>query len=152
MKKVIANLTLSVLIGTLIVTTGWAQKRGGQGIQKQMYSREYNTNTVETIEGEVMEIIYNPSRKNAAMTGVHMMVKTTSETIPVHLGPVWYLEQQDKINKGDNITVTGSRITYDDKPALVAATIKREQMTLQLRDRNGYPAWRGWRMNRNINR
>jgi len=152
MKKLFTNLTLSVLMGALLVTTGWAQQRGGKGMKKQMYSREYDTNTVETIKGEVVEITYNPSKKNAAMMGVHMTVKTESDTLPVHLGPVWYIEQQESINKGDQIEVTGSRITYNGNPALIAATIKRNQMTLRLRDQNGFPNWRGWRMNRNINR
>jgi hypothetical protein len=144
MKKVITNIVLLLLLGPLL-TTVWAQKRGGKGMKKQMYSRQYNVNSVETIEGEIVEVTYRPSKKKAATMGVHMTVKTKSETVPVHLGPVWYLNQQQELNKGDNVTVTGSRITYDGSPALIAAKVIRNQMTLRLRDQNGFPVWRGWR-------
>lgn len=80
-----------------------------------MYEREYDADTIETIEGEVVEVTYNLGRRNAARMGVHMMVATGSDTMSVLLGPVWYLEQQEeKIEKGNQLTITGSRITYDD--------------------------------------
>lgn len=140
MKKMIISTVLIFTVGGMI-SNAWAQQRG----MKQMYSRNYDMNTVETIQGEVVEVSYNPSEKNAAMMGVHIVVQTDSETIPVHLGPVWYMNEQEPIETGDNIEVTGSRITFNNEPAIVAATVKRNEMTLQLRDRNGFPVWRGWR-------
>ncbi len=149
MKRLLTTIVLVALMGPL-VTAAWAQQRSGKGMKKQMYEREYDADTIETIEGEVVEVTYNPGRRNAARMGVHMMVATDSDTMSVHLGPVWYLEQQEeKIEKGDQLTITGSRITYDGTPALVAAEVKREEMTLRLRDQDGYPLWRGWRMSSN---
>ena len=134
-----------------MASTAWAQG-GGKKKNKQMYSRQYNLNTVETISGEVTEVVYNRSKKNPNMMGVHLVVKTGTETIPVHLGPVWYIEQQESFKEGDNVTITGSRITFNNAPAIVAASIERGEMTLRLRDQQGFPAWRGWRMrNRGIN-
>lgn len=138
-----------LLVGPLMITA-WAQP--GRKANKQMYSRNYDVNTVETIEGEITEVNYKPGKRKAAMMGVHVTVQTDSETIPVHLGPVWYLEQQEKLEKGDRITVTGSRITYDGVPALVAATVERNQMTLRLRGQDGFPVWRGWRGGGRMNR
>lgn len=135
------SIGLIIIVGGLI-TNAWAQKKG-KGMQQ--YSRNFDVNTVETIQGEVTDITYNPGRKNAEMMGVHLVVKTESESIPVHLGPVWYLKEQERIEVGDKIEVTGSRITFDGAPAMVASTVKRNEMTLRLRDQNGYPAWRGWR-------
>ncbi len=58
--------------------------------------------------------------------GVHLMVKTDRETIPVHLGPGWYIEIQDvKIAPKDMIEVKGSRITFDAKPALIATEVRK---------------------------
>lgn len=145
MKKILTTLVLAALVGPLLITA-WAQQRSGKGMKKQIYSREYDADAVETIEGEVIEVTYNPGRRNAVRLGVHMMVVTDSDTIPVHLGPVWFMEQQEeKIDKGDQVAITGSRIIFDGAPALIAASIKRGQMTLRLRDQNGYPYWRGWR-------
>ncbi len=145
MKRLLITLVLAALVVPLL-TTAWAQQRSGKGMKKQMYEREYDMDAVETIEGEVIEITYNPGQRNAARMGVHMMVATDADTMSVHLGPVWFMEQQEeKIEKGDQVAITGSRITYDGSPALIAAEVKREQMTLRLRDRDGYPVWRGWR-------
>lgn len=140
------------LLGSISIDTAMAQKRSGMQKNKMMYSRNYNVNTVETIEGEITEVVYQTSKKQPGMEGVHLVVKTASETVPVHLGPAWYMNQQEfTFSKGDNIVVTGSRITFINAPALVAANLKRGDMLLQLRDQNGFPRWRGWRMNSAMN-
>jgi hypothetical protein len=150
MKKLIFTLTILVLVGPLL-TISWAQHQSGKGMNKQMYTHGYNTETVDTIKGEVVEITYNPSKGTATTMGVHMVVQTDTATIAVHLGPIWYMVEQEPIRKGEIVTVTGSRITYNDAPAIIAATVKRNERTLQLRDANGYPVWRGWRSNRPVN-
>lgn len=149
MYKITLNILILLIIGPLFAST-LAQQRSGKKMQQQMYSREYDTSAVETLEGEVTDINFQNSKRNTKMQGVHITLKTDSETIPVHLGPAWFIEQQESFKKGDVITVTGSRITYNEKPALIAAEIKRNEMTLQLRNQQGFPVWRGWRMgNRN---
>ena len=109
------------------------------------YARMYNPQTVEVITGEVASI--DRIRPERGMSdGVHIIVKTDKETIPVHLGPTWYIENQDvKIAPKDKVEVKGSRITYDGKPALIAAEVKKGDEVLTLRDANGFPAWSGWR-------
>jgi hypothetical protein len=78
--------------------------------------------------------------------GVHLVVKTEKETISVHLGPGWYIENQDvKIAPKDRITVKGSRIMFEGKPAIIAAEVKKDDEVLTLRDASGFPAWSGWR-------
>jgi hypothetical protein len=80
------------------------------------------------------------------MGTAYVMLKTDEETIPVHLGPAWYVERQDtKIAPKDHIEVKGSRITFEGKPAIIAAEIKKGDETLVLRDDAGIPAWAGWR-------
>jgi len=150
MQKLIFTIAFIILAGPLL-TVSWAQQRSGKGMNKQMYTRGFNTETVETIEGEVVEIAYNPSKKTGATMGVHMEVKTDTATVAVHLGPTWYMVEQEPIRKGEMVIVTGSRITYNGAPAIIAATVKRNERTLQLRDHNGYPVWRGWRTNRQLN-
>jgi hypothetical protein len=64
----------------------------------------------------------------------------------VHLGPVWYIERQDiKIDPGDKVEITGSRITFQGKPAIIAVELKKGTEILKLRDENGFPVWSGWR-------
>jgi hypothetical protein len=105
----------------------------------------YNPQTVETITGEVVSVDRVTPIKGMSY-GVHILVKTGKETIAVHLGPGWYIENQDvEIAREDKIEVKGSRITFEDKPALIAAEVKKGDDVLTLRDANGVPVWSGWR-------
>jgi hypothetical protein len=117
---------------------------GGWGAQTQ-YSRMYNPQTVETLSGEVVSVdTIMPMQRMSH--GVHLTLKTAKETISVHLGPSWYIENQDiQIKPGDKIQVKGSRISFAGKPAIIAASVKKGNEVLTLRDDKGFPAWSGWR-------
>ena len=75
---------------------------------------------------------------------MHLTVKTDKETIVVQLGPSWYLDQQKMtFAPNDTLQITGSRVTFDGKPALIAAEMKEGSQSLKLRDANGIPLWAG---------
>jgi hypothetical protein len=117
--------------------------RGGGDPQ----GRLYDPKTVETLSGEILGLDRIAGRNG--MTGVHADLKTDKgETIAVHLGPAWYLDKQTlTLKQGDKVTIRGSRVTLDDKPAIIAAEVSKQGETLRLRDDNGVPVWagRGWR-------
>jgi hypothetical protein len=122
---------------------GW-RGSGGWGMGSQ-YNRMYNHTTIETVSGTV-ESVDKVTPMKGMYNGIHLMVKTDKETISVDLGPEWYIERLDtKIEKGDKIEVKGSRVTLSDKPAIIAAEVKKGDSTLVLRDSAGIPAWAGWR-------
>jgi hypothetical protein len=105
--------------------------------------RNYDTKTVETIQGKVLSL-EKVSRSQGQSHGIHLMLQTDKETISVHLGPARYIEKQTlKIETNDTITVTGSRVMTGGKPAIIAAEVKKGDQTLKLRDENGVPAWAG---------
>ena len=117
---------------------------GGWGPGTQ-YGRLYNPQTMETNSGEVASVDTITPIKGMS-SGVHLMVKTDKETISVHLGPAWYIQRQGiKVAPGDKVEITGSRITYQGKPAIIAAEVKKGDEILKLRDGNGFPVWSGWR-------
>jgi len=145
--------TLTVVLSILVLfiaTESFAQggmrwKGGGGWGMGSAYGKMYNPKTVETVNGEVISI-----DKITPITGmsygVHMTVKTDKETISVHLGPGWFIENQDiKIVQKDKVEVKGSRITFKGKPAIIAAEVKKGDEILNLRDENGFPFWSGWR-------
>jgi hypothetical protein len=102
----------------------------------------YDVTTVETLRGTVVGM----DRIDRGMSsGVHALIKTDTETIPVHLGPHWFVEQQEALAAGDVVEVTGSRVTVDGKPALIAAEVRKGEASLKLRDPDGFPVWSGWR-------
>ena len=150
MKKITTAVTIMAILSLSVVAASWAQPgfrwrgSGGWGSGSQ-YMRMYDPKTVEAIRGEVVSVeTFTPM--GGMSGGMHLMVKTDKETVPVHLGPEWYLENQDtKIEPKDTVEIKGSRITFDGKPAIIAAEIKKGEEVLKLRDANGYPAWSGWR-------
>jgi hypothetical protein len=107
------------------------------------YNRMYNPQTIETIEGEVISID-RITPMGGMSNGVHLLVRSGKETISVHLGPQWYLENQDiEIKPKDKVKITGSRITFSGKPAIVASQVTKGDTILTLRDKNGFPLWSG---------
>lgn len=78
--------------------------------------------------------------------GVHLLLKTSGVTLSVHLGPAWYIENQDvKIEPRDQVEVRGSRITLEGKPVIIALEVIKGGEIIKLRDENGFPFWGGWR-------
>jgi hypothetical protein len=112
------------------------------GVPDVLAQRNYDPKTVETIEGKVLSIEKTTPAKKRGY-GVHLTLQTEKETSAVHLGPAWYIDTQTPhIEANDTITVTGSRVTIDGKPAIIAAQVKKGNEILKLRDDNGIPAWR----------
>jgi hypothetical protein len=152
MKMICFALSFAVFALLLGVGSSIAQGRpgmmwrgsGGWG-PGTPYNRMWDPKTVETISGEVISVDRITPNKGMA-GGVHMNVKTDKETVSVHLGPSWYLENQDvKIIAKDKVEVKGSRITFGGKPAIIAAEVKKGDDVLKLRDDTGYPMWSAWR-------
>lgn len=150
MKKFSILVGIVGILSLIFATAAWAQPGmgpgGGQGRgwgAGDPYSRMYNPKTVETLSGEVASVEkFAPGRKMSY--GVHFTLKTEKETIPVHLGPSWYMEKQAvTIAQGDKVEVTGSRITYQGQPTIIAQEVKKGGQVLKLRDAAGVPAWAG---------
>jgi uncharacterized membrane protein YedE/YeeE len=120
--------------------------RGGGGWGPHgPYGRMYDPKTVETVRGTVVSVDEMTPRSGMG-PGVHLRLKTDAETVSVHVGPSWYVEHQDaRIEPNDEVEVKGSRVSFDGKPAILAAEIRKGTETLLLRDANGVPLWAGWR-------
>jgi DNA helicase TIP49 (TBP-interacting protein) len=105
----------------------------------------YDPKTVETVKGEVVKVDRLTPMKGMS-AGIHLLVKTEKEEISVHLGPEWYLLNQDvKIGPGDVVEIKGARTTFQGKAAIIAAEVRKGTDTLKLRDDAGVPVWAGWR-------
>ena len=103
--------------------------------------RNYDSKTVETIQGKVVSVEKTPSKGSAY--GIHLILQADKETISVHLGPGWYVEKQTpRIEPNDTVIVTGSRVTVAGKTVIIGAQVKKGNEVLNLRDENGIPAWR----------
>jgi len=152
MAMITAGVTMFSLIALIVTVDASAQRgpcfrwqgSGGWGMGSP-YQRMYEPAKLETIKGRVEAVeMITPLR--GMHNAVALMVKTDKESLAVHLGPEWYIARLDtKIEKGDKVEVKGMRATFDGKPAIIAAEIKKGDDVLSLRNEAGIPAWAGWR-------
>lgn len=153
MRKWGVSVMLPVFVSAVLVSTTfagpWKGWRGSGGWGKGgSYQQTYNPATIETLSGEVVGIEeFTPMK--GMQGGIHLLLKTDTETVSVHLGPAWYIEKLDsQIEPGDTVDVRGSRITFQGNPAVIAAELKKGDAVLPLRDERGIPVWSGWRRGR----
>ena len=103
----------------------------------------YDARTVETVTGEVVGVEH-VAAGHGRSGGVHLTLKTDRETLDVHLGPAWYVDEQAvKIGRGDRVEAEGSRVSIDGKPVIIARQVKKGGDTLTLRNESGVPVWAG---------
>ncbi len=144
---VAGSATLAILLLVLAPAHAQGMKWRGSGGRSpgDAYGRLYDAKTVETVTGEVVKVDrIVPMRGMSG--GIHVVVKTDKGEVSVHLGPQWYLENQDvKIAPKDTVTVTGSQVTVQEQSALIDAEVKKGADVLTLRDVAGVPVWAGWR-------
>jgi hypothetical protein len=106
--------------------------------------RGFDPATIETIEGEVLEVASPSCPGWRAQRGLHLSVGTASGPVSVHVGPQWYLQRKGvAFVAGEHVSITGSRVTLRGQPALVATEIRRGDSVLRLREADGAPAWAG---------
>ncbi|MCK9378113.1 MAG: exodeoxyribonuclease VII large subunit [Syntrophobacterales bacterium] len=126
---------IGLLSLTLTASSSWAQS--GRRIH---YSTLYNTGTVETVRGEVINL-------GKALSGngrdycLNLTMRSAQEKILVILEPASYAKKLPiGIKPGDQVEVRGSRVTIME-PTMIAAEIKKGDTVVKLRDVNGRPAW-----------
>lgn len=119
--------------------------RGTPGWEPEgAYCRLYDAKTVMSLQGTVEKVEKVIPMKGMGY-GVHILLKTETETIPVQLGPVWYVEKQSfQLQPHDVVEVTGSRVPCDGKQVILAAIVKRGHETLTFRELKGKPVWTIW--------
>ncbi|HEY3930315.1 MAG TPA: hypothetical protein VGL89_18225 [Candidatus Koribacter sp.] len=101
---------------------------------------KYDFNNEVKLKGTVDEIKMVPGE----FEGVHVMLKTATETILVHIAPEGFLKMLDfTVNKGDALEVTGCKITGEFGPEILAREVVAGNNSLTLRDKKGLPAWAG---------
>jgi hypothetical protein len=96
--------------------------------------------TVVTVKGTVL----GETRvdRGKGHKSVHLVVKVGDEQVSVHLGPdSWVDRQSVKFTRGDEVSVKGSKFTYNGKMGLIAQVVVRGGETLAPRDAAGKPAW-----------
>jgi hypothetical protein len=141
---------LVLMLSLALVNPGLAQMGGGGGGMGPgggMGARLYNPQTVTTIKGTVEKLEDLPSMGRGGSRGMEFrgaLLKTDQGSLLVHLGPGWYLDDNKfTLKAGDTLEATGSKVTLNNQPALIAREVTVNGKTLKLRDDQGLPVWRG---------
>ena len=107
----------------------------------------YNPQTVTTVTGQVEKLEDLPSmgrRRTQGMQYRGVTLKTDQGSLLVHLGPGWFLDgKKFALKVGDTVEATGSKVTLNNQPALIAREVTANGATLKLRNDQGLPVWRG---------
>ena len=145
LRSLVLLLLMLLTAGSAVAVEGF-QGRGSGGWGAGLpYNRLYDPTASRTLKGEVVWVKKLVPTDGMA-DGLHLLLKTREMSLPVHLGPLWYLERQDfSLGAGDVIEVTGSQVIFEGMPALIAAEVKKTDKMLLLRETSGFPLWSAWR-------
>ncbi|MGD2245954.1 MAG: hypothetical protein PVI11_05335 [Candidatus Aminicenantes bacterium] len=105
----------------------------------------YNVDTENKINGTIHRIIMEPRYKDASpFLIVVMEEKKTKEMYNVEISPVRFFTHD--FHKGEVLEVTGSEYSTDGQKNIIARQIRYRGEVIMLRDKKGFPAWRGGKM------
>ncbi|MFP3868318.1 MAG: hypothetical protein ACLFUU_09170 [Desulfobacteraceae bacterium] len=145
MKKSLFFLTMIIIIG--MSGQSWGQAGQGRGMGRKAKSRIYVPQTEVTVKGQVAELGTYPSMGPGSAQGMNyngVILKTDQGDLKVHLGPAWYLDQQElDIQVGDTLEVTGAQTTQNQGTVILAREVTVDGKKMMLRDSQGFPIWRG---------
>jgi hypothetical protein len=129
--------------GVLLASPAWAQAPAAPAPPAKapaVRAPEYDVKTEVTIKGVVED--FHESQMRGDHPGLHLIVKTETESIEVHACPVRFMKELDfAIEKGDTVKVIGSR--PGGTGVVVAREVAKGQTSLILRDKTGAPVWTG---------
>lgn len=129
---------VSAVAVTFATTLTAAQGRRGAGMGMPGYDRDTET----TLSGTVEEVQAHEGRMG--MNGTHLVFRTDSGEVEVHLGPsTWLADKKYEFAKGDQLQIVGSKVTIGGQDAFLAREIRNGGVTMTLRNENGIPEWSG---------
>jgi len=105
---------------------------------------KYDVQTETKIKGTVEEVKLPP--KGSEREAAHLLLKTGTDTVDVYLCPASFLDDMGvSFSKGDEISLTGSRVKQGEADLILAREVVKGTDTLVLRDEKGKPVWSGRR-------
>jgi len=142
--KSIQMFAWALMLAILLPFTGTAQRGSGGWCVKNNYSKMFDPKTIVEWKGTVVSIDKITPEKGMSV-GIHLVVKAeNNEQMSIHLGPEWFVSNQElQFAAGDQIVVKGSKVTYQNAPAIIAMTVAKGDVVLTLRDKTGNPTWNG---------
>jgi hypothetical protein len=125
---------LSAFLTLLLVASLVAQKTPKPSPPK------YDLHTEVKIKGTIEEVKLPP--KGSEKEIVHLLVKSGTDSVDVYLCPKSFFDDMGMdFGKGDEITLTGSRVKQGETDLVLAREVVKGNNTFVLRDAKGDPVW-----------
>ena len=122
-------------VAALLLSVGWAQTANKTG-------PKYDVKNEVRVKGVIEEVRQVPGQ----FEGTHLLVKTETKTVLVHVAPSNFLKEIDTaFNKGEQVEVLGCKAPDASEEEILAREITVGQNTTTLRDDKGVPIWAGWK-------
>jgi len=101
---------------------------------------KYDLSTETKMKVTVEEVKLPP--KGSEKEIAHLLVKNGAEVLDVYLCPASFLDDMGvSFSKGDEITLTGSKIKQGDADLILAREILKGTDSIVFRDAKGNPVW-----------
>jgi hypothetical protein len=103
----------------------------------------YNVDKEIRVEGKIQKIVMESRYKDTAPFLIVLLEeKNTKKVYTVEISPVWFFDQD--FHQGEHLSVVGS-LTSSGKNGMniIAREVQLRGDTLVLRDKHGFPTWRG---------
>jgi len=103
----------------------------------------YNVDKELRVEGKIQKIVMEPRYKdNSPFLIVTLEEKDTKKLYTVEISPIGFFDQD--FHKGEHLIVTGSLTSSGEKEMnIIARQVQSKGETFILRDKHGFPTWRG---------
>ena len=134
---------------TLVVPAPGQQGKGSGGGRGNRWGEEgdepkYDPKTLVTVSGTIQEIGTHAGRLGTPRSRILIHTKTSGieANIEANLGPSSFLEENRvTLEKGEAVTVTGSKVKHDGMEIVLVREIRSKTRTFLLRTEDGSPRW-----------
>jgi hypothetical protein len=127
----------------ILLWTNFSFSQPGRGLNQSEMTRLYNTATEMTVEGKIIKVEVADSGYGH-FPGTLVDLKTKDEEVKVYIAPNWYLNNKKiELKKDQSLTITGSKVTHNNKELLITRTQKYDGKEVAIRDSKGFPVWAG---------
>jgi hypothetical protein len=101
---------------------------------------KYDAQTETKMKGTIEDVTLPASGHEKEI--VHLVMKNGTETLDIYLCPKSFLDDMGiAFSKGDEITVTGSKVKQGENETVLAKQAEKGNDTLVLRDDKGNAVW-----------
>jgi hypothetical protein len=133
----------AVLLAVLLtVCTAAAPARQAEPPTAKAAPHFYNVDTERRVDGTIRKILFESRYESAPPFLVIILEeRTTGRVYNVEVSPAGFFSQD--FHQGERVRITGSFYSRDSELFLIAREIRAGGEIFRVRDRKGFPNWRG---------